>query len=107
MEVILQKGCASLTGQLESYSGYYIRRSGKKFVCQRKAKGYVPADGQWRFIVLCAQMAGGIHIADIKVKPDDIGPALYKAHHFIAARNIKDKIYNARDIRNLITTFGL
>ena len=107
MEIILTKQCESLSGALDKRLGYFIQRRGKRFFAVRTSKKTPPPDGHWRFIVACAKLANGLHVDDIKVYPDDLGPALWEAHHFIAAQNIKDKIYNARDILNLKTTFGL
>ena len=107
MQIIFQDG-VHITGKLESYTGYFIQRRGKRFFAARRSKKPAPPDGQWRFILMCAQMAYNKQfLADIRVFPDDLGPALYNAHHFTACRNIKDRIYNARDIINLKTTFGL
>ena len=107
MQIIFQEG-VEITGKLDSYTCYYITKRKKRFYSVRCAKKTPPPDGQWRFILMCAQMAYNKQfLADIRVFPDDLGPALYRAHHFIAARNIKDRIYNARDIINLKTTFGL
>jgi hypothetical protein len=107
MQIIFKEGI-QITGKLESYTGYFIQRRGKRFFSARRSKKPAPHDGQWRFILMCAEMAYNKHfLEDIRVFPDDLGPALYNAHHFIACRNIKDKTYNARDIINLKITFGL
>ena len=107
MEVILSKQCLALSGCLGRGFGYFIVNRKGRFYSQR-SKHSVPPDGHWRFILMCADMAYHKQfLDDIKVYPDDLGPALYNAHHFIAYRNIKDRIYNARDILNLKTTFSL
>ena len=107
MEVILSKQCESLTGLLNHGHGYFIQRRGKRFFGQR-SKHSVPPDGHWRFIVLCAQLAQNkLHIADIRVKREELKQALYEAGCFIAMQNLRKDIYNARDILNLKTTFSL
>ena len=107
MEVILSKQCESLTGLLNRDLGYFIQRRGKRFFSQR-SKYSVPPDGHWRFIVLCAQLAQNkLHIADIRVKREELHDALWEAHHFVAADHLALANYYARDILNLKTTFSL
>ena len=107
MEVILSKQCESLTGQLNRDLGYFIQRRGKRFFSQR-SKYSVPPSGHWRFIVLCAQLAQNkLHIADIRVKREELKQALYEAGCFIAMQNLRKDNYYARDILNLKTTFSL
>ena len=107
MEVILSKQCESLTGLLNHGHGYFIQRRGKRFFGQR-SKHSVPPSGHWRFIVLCAQLAQNrLHIADIRVKREELKQALYEAGCFIAMQNLRKESYDARDILNLKTTFGL
>ena len=107
MEVILSKQCESLTGLLNRDLGYFIQRRGKRFFSQR-SKYSVPPDGHWRFIVLCAQLAQNkLHIADIRVKREELHDALREAHHFVAADHLALANYYARDILNLKTTFSL
>ena len=95
--------------------GYYIRSTKKgKFYAQR-SKHFVPPDGHWRFIVICAELAQNkLYIADVKVTNRELESALYEAHYFIAYQVVRknfayrDKTtYNAEDILNLKTTFGL
>ena len=107
MEVILSKQCESLTGLLNRDLGYFIQRRGKRFFSQR-SKYSVPPSGHWRFIVLCAQLAQNkLHIADIRVKREELKQALYEAGCFIAMQNLRKDNYYARDILNLKTTFSL
>ena len=112
MEAILSKQCLSLTGMLERGTGYFLqaRRNKKghvRFFSQR-SKYVVPPDGHWRFIVLCAELAQNkLHIVDIRVKREELKQALYEAHHFVAMQHLLLEIYNARDVLNLKTTFGL
>ena len=106
--------CLSLVGMLKPELGYFLVKRGKSFFSQRSGHG-APPDGHWRFIVLCAEMAkNGLHIKDIKVDWLELQTALYEAKCFTASeqvrRNYADKgkaTYNARDILNLKTTFGL
>ena len=115
MKVILSKNITSLTGSLGRGFGYYISKRGKNFYAVRNSKGVIPPDGHWRFIESCARLAkSGLHIADIKVGRQELELALYQAHHFIAmmqvdanARTKGKHLYNAQDILNLKTTFGL
>ena len=88
-----------------------------KFVKElsQRSKHGAPPDGHWRFIVLCAELAqNGLYISDIKVDWLELQNALYEAKCFTASeqvrRNYADKrkaSYNARDVLNLKTTFGL
>ena len=107
MRIILSEQCESLTGMLDSRLGYFIVKRGKSFYSQR-SRHYVPEDGHWRFIVLCAELAQNkLHIADIRVDREEVKKALYEARCFIAMQNLRKDFYDARDILNLKTTFGL
>lgn len=115
MKVTLSQQCLSLAGMLERGLGYHLQRRKNGFFAKRNTKGFVPPDGHWRFIVLCAEMAQNkLYITDIKVDWAELSLALRKAHHFIASdvvfrnaeRNIK-VFYDARDILNFKTTFSL
>ena len=115
MKVILSNQCISLTGMLERGLGYHLEHRKNGFFAKRNTKGFVPPDGHWRFIVLCAELAkNGLYVTDIKVDWLELQTALYEAKCFTASeqvrRNYADKCkaaYNARDILNLKTTFGL
>ena len=115
MKVILSSQCISLTGMLERSLGYHLQQRKNGCFAKRNTKGFVPPDGHWRFIVLCAELAHNkLYIIDIKVDWLELQTALYEAKCFIASgqvrRNYADKgkaSYNARDILNLKTTFGL
>ena len=115
MKVILSKNITSLTGSLGRGFGYHISKRGKNFYAVRNSKGVIPPDGHWRFIESCARLAkSGLHIADVKVGWQEVYDALYEAYHFVAANKIgwngregKKTTYNAQDILNLKTTFGL
>ena len=119
MEIILTKNCMSLTGSLGSGSGYSIQaRRGKdgnkRFYSQRSKYG-APPDGHWKMICACAILADmRLHIADIELHWHELYDALYEAYHFVAADHVGTNgreavklTYNARDIINLKTTFGL
>ena len=107
MEIILSKNCLSLTGMLERGTGYFLVKRKERFYGQRSKYG-APPDGHWRFIVLCAELAQNkLHIADIRVSREELKQALYEAHLFIAMQNLRLDTYNANDILNLKTTFGL
>ena len=106
--------CTALVGMLKPELGYFIVQRGNNFYSVRSKHG-APPDGHWRFIVLCAELAqNGLYISDIKVDWLELQAALYEAKRFIASeqvrRNYTDKCkatYNARDVLNLKTTFGL
>ena len=112
MEIILSTQCESLTGSLGKGYGYYIRRAPRKdgsvrFYSQR-SKWYVPRDGHMRFIFTCADLAQmGLHVADIRVKKEELYDALTEANHWIEARSLRLPLYNTRDIINLKITFSL
>ncbi len=115
MKIILTEQCESFTGSLGRGFGYHIQRRKNGFFAKRNTKGIIPQDGHWRFIVACAEQARmKLHIADIKVNWMEVQSALYDARHFTASeqvrRNYADKCkatYDAHDIINLKTTFGL
>ena len=114
MKVLLSSQCLALTGMLERGLGYSLQRRKSGFYSQR-SKGFVPPDGHWRFIVLCAELAQNrLYLSDIEVHWMELQTALYEAHHFVASEHVRrtynDKAkatYNARDILNLKTTFSL
>ena len=107
MEIILSKQCESLTGSLGRGFGYFIVRRGKRFFSQR-SRHSVPADGHWRFILTCAELAQNkLHIADIRVSREELKQAMYEARIFIAMQHLRKDLYDARDIINLKITFSL
>lgn len=114
MEIILTEQCKSLTGSLGRGFGYSIRpyksKKGVRFFAKRDSKGVVPPDGQWRFIVACANLAQNkLHITDVKVTNRELFKALREANlpspAFLNWNNVG--IYNASDILNFKKTFGL
>ena len=115
MEIFLSKQCESLTGSLGRGFGYYIRSTKKGRYFGQRSKHSVPPGGHWRFIITCAELANnGLHITDVKADWLELQTALYEAKCFVASeqvrRNYADKCkvsYDARDILNLKTTFGL
>ena len=115
MQIILSRSCYSLTGLLRKDCGYAIQRRKNGFFAKRNQRGFVPPYGHWMFIVTCAKLAQTpLYIADIRLTATELQSALYEAGHFIAAQlvranaNAKAKAtYNAADVLNLKTTFGL
>ena len=99
--------CTALVGMLKPELGYFIVQRGNNFYSVRSKHG-APPDGHWRFIVLCAELAqNGLHISDIQVSRVELLNALSEAGGYIAMQNLRLDTYNARDILNLKTTFGL
>ena len=107
MKIFLTDRVEAITGSLGRGFGYSIQRRKNRFFSQR-SKHFVPHDGHLRFIFTCAELAQAkLHIADISVKKEELYDALTEANHWIAARNLRLPIYNARDIINLKITFSL
>ena len=108
MKVLLSQQCLSLTGMLERGLGYHLEQRKNGFFAKRNSKGHVPPDGHWRFIVLCAELARNkLYVTDIRLLAEELQEALQEAGHFIASQNLRKTIYDARDVLNLKTTFGL
>ena len=115
MQIFLSKQCTSFTGSVGRDFGYAIVHRKNGFFAKRNSKGDVPPDGHWRFILAFAQLAQSkLYLTDIALNWHEVYEALYEAHKFVAAhyvqRNGRGKVkitYNARDILNLKTTFGL
>ena len=108
MKIILSKQCESLTGMLNSSLGYHIEHRKNGFFSKRNQRGIVPADGHWRMILTCAELAQNkLHIADIRVSREELKQALYEARIFIAMQHLRKDLYDARDILNLKITFSL
>lgn len=113
MQIILSPLCASLTGTLDKTHGYAIRRYKHGFFSVRTPRPDIPADGHWRFILACAELAQmGLHLSGIKVCAQEVHDALYEAGHFIAARRVlkylqPTALMSAKDILNLKTEFAL
>lgn len=108
MKAILEEHCLSLVGTIERGLGYHLVQRKNGCFARRDSKAFVPPDGHWRFIVLCAEMAQNkLYITDIQVSREEVKKALYEAHFFIAMQNLRKDIYDARDIINLKITFSL
>ena len=108
MKIILSNQCESLTGSLGREFGYHIEHRKNGFFSKRDQRGNPPHDGHWRFIVACAQLAQNkLHITDVQVKREELKEALKEARHFVAMQHLHLDNYNARDILNLKTNFGI
>ena len=108
MKLILSENCLSLVGMLNTSLGYHIEHRKNGFFAKRNSKGQVPPDGHWRFIVLCAELARNkLYVTDIRLLAEELEEALQEAGHYVASQNLRKTIYDARDVLNLKTTFGL
>ena len=115
MKIILAPNCKSITGSLGQGFGYHIEHRKNGFFAIRNAKGAIPPDGHWRFIIACAEIAKmKLHFKDIEISWNELMVALGGVHHFAAARMVHDNYYsgkkttyNAADVINLKTTFGI
>ena len=113
MTLITSSKVETISGKIDSYTGYFLRvkhsKSGKRTIFSCRKKGYVPPEGHWQFILMCAQIAyDGLYASDVVVDQKELYWALYEAKHFVAAGNVKlTMTYHAGDIINLKTTFGL
>lgn len=109
MEIILQNGCKALTGRLDSYTRYSIQQQGNRFFAKRNSKGLVPPDGHWRFICICAEQAGGIHIANINVTAGELDDALEEATNgrLQSPWAPRDAVVNADKVLQLKHELGL
>ena len=93
---------------LERGLGYHLEQRKNGFFAKRNSKGHVPPDGHWRFIVLCAELARNkLYVTDIRLLAEELEEALQEAGHYVASQNLRKTIYDARDVLNLKTTFGL
>jgi hypothetical protein len=108
MQIILSQQCESLTGSLGKGFGYYITKSKKGYFSKRQAKGLVPPDGHWRFILTCARLAQNkLHIADIRVSGLELLQALLEAYHDAPSDLDFDRDYSAREVLSLNETLSL
>ena len=65
---------------IERGLGYHLVHRKNGFYARRDSKGFVPPDGHWRFIVLCAEMAQNkLHITDIEITGVEVNKALREA----------------------------
>jgi hypothetical protein len=113
MKILLSNLCFSLSGSLGRGYGYHLEQRLNGCFAKRNSKGFVPPDGHWRFIVLCAELSvGGFPMEDIRLSLDELQDALGEAGiplsdpSLSGARDVRREL-NARDVLNLKTTFGL
>ncbi len=107
MKVILSNMCTSLVGMLNPELGYHLEHRKNGFFAVRNNTP-APPDGHWRFIVLCAELARNkLYVTDIRLLAEELEEALQEAGHYVASQNLRKTIYDARDVLNLKTTFGL
>lgn len=100
MEIFLTNQVKAVTGKLDNYTGYYIRRRGNNFYSACNPRSGVPADGHWRFIVLCAeQCRRGLYFRDIRVGYLEMIIALHEAGLREAAMLVNRPMYDAQQIR--------
>lgn len=115
MKIFISERCESISGSLGRGFGYNIQRRKNGFFGKRNPNGLVPPDGHWRFILACAQLSRQkLHITDIQVHWEELHAALKEACKVVPAQFVMDNyyekmkvIYNAVDIINLKTLFGL
>ena len=114
MKIILSEMTASLVGTLERGLGYHIEHRKNGFFSKRNQKSFVPPDGHWRFIVLCAELAQNkLHISDIEVSRKEIVKAFKEAGyikpHYELVKFADDypETFSANDVLTLKYTFGL
>ena len=106
MEIILSRHCKSFTGTLSRKHGYSICKRGKGFFGQRNGKN-VPSDGHLRFILDCAELAReGMLIADVRLMGEELIAAANEAGYTFDTI-LPDVTYNAHDILNIKTYYGL
>ena len=103
MEVILANTCESFTGSIDRSLGYSIQRRKDGFFAKRNSKGFVPKDGHWNFICLCAELAQKhLYLSDIRVPGWEIFLALEEAGFNTDNFNGSvSTLYNAQDVLNL------
>ena len=92
--------------------GYSLQKrrckKGKVRFFSLRSRFGAPPDGHWRFIVLCAELARNkLYVSDIRLLAEELEEALQEAGHYVASQNLRKTIYDARDVLNLKTTFGL
>ena len=109
MKVILSKQCLALVGMLERGLGFHLQQRKNGFYAKRNSKGFVPPDGHWRFIVLCAEMArNGLYITDVRVCGGEMAGALLEAGlRTCAALAISKNTYNAKEVLAFKERVGL
>jgi len=110
MKIILSEMTASLVGTLERGLGYHIEHRKNGFFSKRNQKSFVPPDGHWRFIVLCAELAQNkLHISDIEVTAGELDDALEEATYgrLQSPWAPRDAVVNAAKVLHLKSELGL
>ena len=108
MKILLSEQCENLTGSLGKGFGYFVVRRNNAYYSVRSKHQPIPPDGHLAFILTCAKMAHtGLYISDIRLSRKELWDALVEAHKWNAIGFLKKDFYNARDILNLKTLFGL
>ena len=110
MEIILSPNCKSFTGTISRKHGYYIQQCNNRFFSKRKAKGNIPPDGHWRFILDCAELAqDGLIVADIKITAGELDDALSEATNgqLQSPWAPRDAVVNADQVLTLKSELGL
>lgn len=106
MEIILARHCKSFTGTLSKRYGYAICKRGEGFYSQRNRKN-VPPDGHLQFIFACAELAReGLLLSDITLLGSELLAAATEAGYTFDTI-VLDVEYNAHDILNIKTYYGL
>ena len=107
MEIILARTCKSITGSLGKSYGYSITKRDGKFYSIRSPKGPRIRDGHLRFIFACAEMSQyNFFIANIDVEGKELLEAAQEAKVTMETI-LPDAHYNASDILNIKTYYGL
>lgn len=109
MEIILSKRCESIVGSIDKRIGYHIQKRKNGFFSKRNSNGYVPADGHWMMIRLCAFMAyQRLYITDIRVSGYELKAALQEAAYLESALLVDvDEVYDAEGVLNFIKEHNL
>ena len=110
MKIILSEMTASLVGTLERGLGYHIEHRKNGFFSKRNQKSFVPPDGHWRFIVLCAELAQNkLYITDIEVTAGELDDALEEATYgrLQSPWAPRDAVVNAAKVLHLKSELGL
>ena len=106
MEIILSPHCKSFTGTLSRRYGYAICKRGEGFYSQRNRKN-VPPDGHLQFIFACAELAReGLLLSNISIRGSELLDAATEAG-LTFETILPDVEYNAHDILNIKTYYGL
>ena len=114
MKIFLNNNCESFTGRIGKNYGYAVKKRKKGFYLIRNPKNVPPVGHICAIFALAIMAKVRLHIADVECSADELQYALYEAHYFVASEHVrrnyidyKKRTYNADDILNLKTTFGL